>query len=148
MTKEKIISLLPYSAPFLFVDDISEVDEYGIKGSYTFKREEYFYQGHFKNNPITPGVILTEVMAQLGLVAFGIYLIGKNIDGDQALQFAMVENHINFYIPVLPATKVIVESKKVYFRFGKLKCKVSLKNTNGDLICDGFISGMIIKNKT
>ena len=40
------------------------------KGYYTFKNDEYFYQGHFKDNPITPGVILTEVMAQIGVSLF------------------------------------------------------------------------------
>ena len=68
MTSNKIISLLPYQHPFLFVDGLTEISENGITGFYTLKKEEYFYQGHFKDNPITPGVILTEVMAQIGVV--------------------------------------------------------------------------------
>ena len=50
----------------------------GAEGFYTFKEDEYFYQGHFKDNPITPGVILTEVMAQIGVVCLGIYLLKRS----------------------------------------------------------------------
>ena len=66
---------MPYQAPFLFVDELISLSEHGVEGFYTFKKDEYFYQGHFKNNPITPGVILTEVMAQIGVVCLGIYLL-------------------------------------------------------------------------
>ena len=80
MNFQEIISRLPYESPFLFVDELQEADENGIKGSYTFKNDEYFYQGHFKDNPITPGVILIETMAQIGLVSFGIFLVKDKVD--------------------------------------------------------------------
>ena len=56
MTTEKIISLLPYTQPFLFVDTLEQVEENGIVGSYTYPSDAYFYEGHFINHPITPGV--------------------------------------------------------------------------------------------
>ena len=74
MNYQKLIDQLPYSNPFLFVDVIREVSEDGVVGSYTFKKDEYFYRGHFKDYPITPGVILTECMAQIGVVCLGVYL--------------------------------------------------------------------------
>ena len=74
-TASHIINSLPYSKPFLFVDRITEVDENGITAEYTFRTDEYFYEGHFVNNPVTPGVILTECMAQISLAAFGSYLL-------------------------------------------------------------------------
>ena len=79
MNNKKIIQLLPYQAPFLFVYELISLSEHDAKGFYTFKKDEYFYQGHFKNNPITPGVILTEVMAQIGVVCLGIYLLRDQI---------------------------------------------------------------------
>ena len=75
MKTETIIKLLPYQPPFLFVEELTYISENGVKGYHTFKNDDYFYQGHFKDNPITPGVILTEVMAQIGLVCLGIYLL-------------------------------------------------------------------------
>ena len=75
MKKDEIISLLPYEDPFLFVSNIDDINENGVTGHYTFSESSDFYKGHFKHRPITPGVILTETMAQIGLVAFGIYLM-------------------------------------------------------------------------
>ena len=74
MKKNTIIQLLPYKPPFLFVEELSHISENGSEGYYTFKNDEFFYQGHFKDRPITPGVILIEVMAQIGVVCLGIYL--------------------------------------------------------------------------
>ena len=145
MTFEKIISLLPYQSPFLFVDELQTVDEEGITGSYTFQETAFFYKGHFKNNPVTPGVILTETMAQIGLVAFGIYLLSlaeKKADLTKA-QIALTSTEIDFFIPVLPNEKVKVVSKKEYFRFNKLKCHVEMFNEKEELVCRGKIAGMM-----
>lgn len=78
---QQIVSALPYEKPFLFVDEIVHLDESGIEGNYRFKEDEYFYQGHFKNYPVTPGVILTECMAQIGLVCLGVYLVKAPLGG-------------------------------------------------------------------
>ena len=77
MNYSEIIAQLPYSKPFLFVDEITSITENGVVGHYTFDENLDFYKGHFKNNPVTPGVILTEVMAQIGLVCLGIYLLNN-----------------------------------------------------------------------
>jgi 3-hydroxyacyl-[acyl-carrier-protein] dehydratase len=142
MTSKQIITLLPYQEPFLFVDDLTSLKEIGIIGSYTFKKDEYFYKGHFKDNPVTPGVILTEVMAQIGLVCFGIYLMNEKKLNSKP-QVALTSNAIEFYLPVFPEEKVTVVSEKEYFRFNKLKCKVKMLNASNELVCKGHISGMI-----
>ena len=67
MDKNKILKLLPYTKPFLFVNELLHVDENGAKGTFTYVKELDFYKGHFKDYPITPGVMLTETMAQIGL---------------------------------------------------------------------------------
>lgn len=139
-----ILDSLPYTEPFLFVDEILSVSEESISGSYTFFRDAFFYKGHFKNNPITPGVILTECMAQIGLVCFGIYLL-KDENVSEMSTFALSSTEIDFYLPVFPGEKVTVISEKVYFRFQKLKCKVKLLNTKDEIVAKGTISGMILK---
>lgn len=143
MTADEIIALLPYQEPFLFVDDISEISDEGITGSYTFQKSAFFYRGHFKDNPVTPGVILTETMAQIGVVCLGIYLMNKLIRGEDKIQLALTSNQIDFYLPVFPGEKVVVISEKEYFRFNKLKCKVKLLNSKNELVCRGTIAGMI-----
>jgi 3-hydroxyacyl-[acyl-carrier-protein] dehydratase len=78
MTAKEIVTYLPYTDPFLFVDEILEVDDEKIVGVYTYKPSLDFYKGHFKDHPVTPGVILIETMAQIGLVCLGIYLTAEN----------------------------------------------------------------------
>jgi len=143
MTSKDIITLLPYQQPFLFVDELTSISDEGIKGSYTFKEDSFFYEGHFKNNPITPGVILTETMAQIGVVCLGIYLLKDTYLGKNYPPISLTSNHIDFFIPVMPGEKVTVISEKEYFRFHKLKCKVKLLNSKQELVCRGNISGMI-----
>ena len=142
MTKEEIISKLPYSKPFLFVDELFHIDENGVEGMYTFDENLDFYNGHFKDNPVTPGVILTEVMAQIGLVCLGIYLLNFTFNATTAI--ALTSTDIEFLKRVLPKEKVTVISEKIYFRFGKLKCKVEMKNEKGEVVCSGLIAGIII----
>ncbi|MBW1298364.1 3-hydroxyacyl-ACP dehydratase FabZ family protein [Aquimarina litoralis] len=142
MTEEQIIKKLPYQSPFLFVDQINEINENGVKGNYTLKKDEYFYQGHFKEYPVTPGVILTEIMAQIGVVCLGIFLFKEAVE-ESSLGVAMSGNSIDFYKPVLPGEKVTVVSEKEYFRFNKLKCKVRMYNSEDKLVAKGSISGMM-----
>lgn len=143
MTDKEIIAKLPYQAPFLFVDSIEALSENGLTGSYTFKPDEYFYKGHFKNQPVTPGVILTECMAQIGVVSLGIYLLRNENVLKSNIQVALTSHQIDFYLPVFPNEKVTVISEKEYFRFNKLKCKVKMFNRNDELVCRGVISGML-----
>lgn len=144
MKYQEIISKLPYSKPFLFVDEIVKIDENGVEGTYTFDENLDFYKGHFKNNPVTPGVILTEVMAQIGLVCLGIFLLNKLLNKTTSIALTSIE--IEFLKPVFPNEKVIVISEKIYFRFGKLKCKVKMINEKEELVCMGVIAGMLISN--
>ncbi|AQS94568.1 hydroxymyristoyl-ACP dehydratase [Polaribacter sp. BM10] len=145
MNSTKIIKSLPYKKPFLFVDELIEISEKGVKGKYTYREDEFFYEGHFKNNPITPGVILTETMAQIGLVCLGVFLLEDQISSEEKKpQIALTSNEVDFFLPVLPNEKVTVISEKEYFRFNKLKCKVKMLNANDELVCRGTISGMII----
>ena len=144
MNQEQIIKNLPYQKPFLFVNELTEISESGVAGHYTFKDSAFFYEGHFKENPITPGVILTETMAQIGVVCLGIFLLKDKISTTIKPQIALTSNVVDFYLPVLPNEKVTVISEKEYFRFNKLKCRVKMINSKNELVCRGTISGMII----
>lgn len=142
MNFENIISYLPYSSPFLFVDEIFSVTENSIEGGYTFKKDEFFYKGHFKDEPVTPGVILTECMAQIGLVCLGIHILLSE-DCSEKTAVALSSSEMYYYIPVYPGEKVKVISEKIYFRFSKLKCKVKMLNNKDEIVAKGTISGMM-----
>lgn len=140
MTGEEIIARLPYTQPFLFVDNIQEVSKTHIVGSYCFTEDSDFYQGHFKDNPVTPGVILTECMAQIGLVSLGIYLLQDQSLDD--MQIAFTEANTQFLKPVFPNEKVTVHGEVSYFRFNKLKCKVQMLDTSQEVVCTGELAGI------
>jgi 3-hydroxyacyl-[acyl-carrier-protein] dehydratase len=140
MTKQEIISKLPYSKPFLFVDEILTINENGVEGVFTFEENLDFYKGHFKNNPVTPGVILTETMAQIGLVCLGIFLN----EGKEIKNIGFTSSEVEFMKPVYPNEKVTVISEKIYYRFGKLKCKVKMLNDKSEEVCAGTLAGMIV----
>jgi len=142
MELSEIIKRLPYKKPFLFVDELVHVNENGVEGTFTFDENLDFYKGHFADAPVTPGVILTETMAQIGVVCLGIYLANDVLNKNTAIALSSME--IEFLKPVFPNEKVTVISEKIYFRFGKLKCRVTMKNEAGTEVCGGTISGIII----
>ncbi|RAJ37047.1 3-hydroxyacyl-ACP dehydratase FabZ family protein [Pedobacter cryoconitis] len=142
MNAQEILAKLPYSKPFLFVDELLQIDENGSTGTYTYDKDLDFYKGHFKDAPVTPGVILTETMAQIGLVCLGIYL-SENANTEMKAHVMLTSTAMDFMKPVFPGEMVTVTAEKVYFRFKKLNCNVVMKNEAGETVCKGNISGMV-----
>ena len=143
-----ILNLLPYKSSFRFVDTISFLSLDEVRGSYTLKEDSFFYEDHFPGNPITPGVIITEIMAQIGLVVLGINLIvhgsnDVNPNPDRKVLPLLVAADVSFNKMVLPGELVTVISKKQYFRFSKLKCSVEMYNEKEELVAKGIFSGII-----
>ena len=160
-----ILDLLPYKSSFRFVDEIAYLDSDKVIGHYTLKEDAFFYEDHFVGHPVTPGAILTEIMAQIGLVVLGIYLVTPVPGGDSTAPgqsdsapstflddtpviplFTSIE--MTFLKMALPGEKITVISKKDYFRFDKLKCHVEMQDASGALIAKGVFAGIIKKIKS
>lgn len=146
-TNKEILGYLPQQPPFRFIDEILKIDNEMIEASYTFKQDESFYEGHFPGNPITPGVILLETMAQTGVVAFGIYLASLVMTIEEMDQYLTVftDAEVDFSGIVRPGETVTVRAKKKFYRRYKLKVDVELVKENGEIACSGIISGMGVK---
>ena len=143
-----ILEKLPYPEPFLFVDAILSASTERMEGRYRFREDSWFYHGHFKDRPVTPGVLLTECCAQIGLACFGLYLLGPDRWPTQnSMGVALAETKMDFLRPVLPGEEVRVIAEKVYFRFGKIKSRVHLYTENRELACRGELSGMVVEMK-
>lgn len=69
LNKEQIMEILPHRPPMLLVDKIIEMDEEHAVGTLHLTGDEFFFQGHFPNNPIMPAVFRLEALAQVGGVA-------------------------------------------------------------------------------
>lgn len=67
MNRQEIMTILPHRAPMLLLDTLT-LEDGTAKGSYSFRGDEWFFQGHFPDNPITPGLILCEILAQTASV--------------------------------------------------------------------------------
>ena len=100
---EEIKKLIPHRKPFLFIEECKVIEKGKIGESFrTFEETEYFFEGHFPDNPIVPGVVIVEAMAQTAGVVVSENLINKN---DQSVLFMSI-NKAKFRKPVLPNYKI------------------------------------------
>tara|TARA_B100000575_G_scaffold265608_1_gene242303 strand:- start:860 stop:1294 length:435 start_codon:yes stop_codon:yes gene_type:complete len=104
----EIKTLIPHRSPFLFVDEceIKIPGEHGISQK-KFHKNEYFFEGHFPNNPIVPGVIIIEAMAQTAGIVVSYKLREHK---DKSVLFMSV-NKAKFRKPILPNDTVKFEVK-------------------------------------
>jgi len=104
-----IMSVLPHRYPFLLVDRIEEMREDWIVGIKNVTVNEPFFQGHFPDLPVMPGVLIIESMAQVGAVLLLTYgpKRGENYD-DKVVLFAGIEK-ARFRKPVLPGDQLRIE---------------------------------------
>jgi len=126
---DDIKKLIPHRKPFLFIEECKVIQRGKIGESFrTFDENEYFFEGHFPDNPIVPGVVIVEAMAQTAGVVVSENLINKN---DQSVLFMSI-NKAKFRKPVLPNYKIkfYVEMmnniKNVYKFMGKAYYEDSL----------------------
>ena len=136
--------ILPHRYPFLLVDKVIdlEVDKrvVGIK-SVTFN--EPFFPGHFPGNPIMPGVLILEAMAQTG----GILLLGSIPNPENYLVYFMQINHAKFRKPVVPGDQLIMELELVQ-RKSKIIIIKGKSYVNEMLVAEAeFMAGIVDKPK-
>ena len=143
LTPADVLNALPQRPPFRFVDEILELDDEHIVAAYRFPEDADYYRGHFPGNPVTPGVLLLETMAQAGVVALGIYLLSRSADADgQRMLTLFTDATVEFTGIVRPGDRVVVRARKVLFRRRLLRSAVELTLESGRVVCAGTLSGM------
>ncbi len=141
---EQIKNLLPHRDPFLFLDSckILEKGKKGI-GYKKFTVDEYFFKGHFPNNPIVPGVVLIETIAQTAGVVVSESLANSK---DKSVLFTSVSN-AKFRKPVKPDDDIIIKVELI----NKVKAvyKFHGEAMNGqNRICEAIFSAMILNKSS
>jgi 3-hydroxyacyl-[acyl-carrier-protein] dehydratase len=147
LTGSQVLELLPQREPFRFVDEILEMGDDHIVARYTFRPEADFYRGHFPGNPITPGVLLIEAMAQTGVVALGIYLVARERGVEEVRRVLTVFTDVTaeFTGVVRPGDTVTIRARKVFFRRMKLRAEVEMRKADGTLVATATVAGMGIE---
>ena len=125
-----ILSVLPHRYPFLLVDRIEEMREDRIVGIKNVTANEPFFQGHFPELPVMPGVLIIESMAQVGAVLLLTYgpKRGENF-ADKVVLFSAIEK-ARFRKPVLPGDQLRIE-------LGVLKRKGNVWKVSARALVDG-----------
>ena len=144
ISRARLLELVPQQEPFRFIDEIVEVDTDHIVSRYTFRPDADFYRGHFPGNPITPGVLLIEAMAQTGVVALGIYIVAaeKGLDEVDRYLTMFADVSAEFSGVVRPGEPLTITGKKVYFRRMKLRSDVEMRKDDGSLVATASLGGM------
>lgn len=133
-TTQQIMEILPHRSPFLLVDTIEELEE-GARalGKKCVTYNEPFFAGHFPGNPVMPGVLIIEAMAQVGAVA----LLGLPQWKGKTAYFVGIDK-AKFKKKVLPGDVLMIETKILTVKGpmgigeatvtvdGKLACKATL----------------------
>ncbi len=126
---EEVLQAIPHRPPFLFIDKVVETRDNGIVCSRAFRADEKFYEGHYPNAPLTPGVLLCESVFQ----AAAIFLVKKaraSGDADFAKRtpvLCRIEN-AKFKGMVFPGDEILIEVKEIeklsgfYYMSGNASC--------------------------
>jgi 3-hydroxyacyl-[acyl-carrier-protein] dehydratase len=126
MNKKEIENIIPHRDPFLLVDKIIEIEPgRRIKAVKYVRQEEYYFKGHFPSNPIMPGVLIVETMAQAGAV---LALMMPENKGKLAL-FAGIDR-ARFKRIVRPGDELVLEVELENFKrhIGRAKGKATVGN--------------------
>ena len=143
LTPTEVLALLPQQEPFRFVDEILELDDDHIVAAYRWRPESEFYRGHFPGNPVTPGVLLVESMAQAAVVSLGLYLLHKEASSEASkLVTLFTDVNVEFSGIVRPGDRVRIHGRKLFFRRRKLRAEAEMRLEDGTLVCSGTLSGM------
>lgn len=134
LNKKEIEEIIPHRDPFLLIDEVIEMEPgKKIKAVKYVKEDEYYFKGHFPSNPIMPGVLMLEAIAQAGAVAL---LVLRENKGKIAL-FAGIDK-ARFKRIVKPGDELLIEVELTDFRMNIGKARGTVKCSD-ILVCSAEI---------
>ena len=149
LEKEEIKKIIPYKEPFLFVDKVTEIKENEIFGFYQTSKDDYYFEGHFVDFKIMPGVLVVEAMAQLSTI-----LLRKKI-GESHKDYHFLAYDVRscqFLKPIFPGDKIDMKCEvlAIYpipdsqMKIARIKSQAFVEE---DLKCEARFSVVIIKKE-
>ena len=148
ISTRECLELIPQQEPFRYVDEISELSGDGVVAHYRWREDHAFYRGHFPGNPVTPGVLLLECMAQCSVVPLAMYLSYRDFEEAPRMTTLFTDATVDFLGVVEPGRRVTVRSRPLFYRRRKLRVRAEMHldgggNGGGDtLVCNGELAGL------
>ena len=143
LSYEDIIKILPHRYPFLLVDRVTELEEWKrVVGIKNVSINEPFFQGHFPGNPIMPGVLIIEAMAQVGGILAGLSIPGLSGKENGNLVFFMSMDKVKFRKQVVPGDQIVfkLEALRTGSRVWKMAGKAYVRD---DLVAEAELVAQI-----
>ena len=145
LSKEDIINLLPHREPMLLIDELSEIDKLSSATALVkVRKDSFFVQGHFPQNPVMPGVLIVESFGQAAaaLTAHGL----DKSTYENKLVFLMGVEKARFRNPVIPDCDLIlkIEAIRSHGRVWKYKGEAFVDNKK---MADAIWSATIVDKK-
>ena len=133
VTVNEVLAAVPHAPPFRFIDEILELDDEHIVAAYRFPEDADYYRGHFPGNPIMPGVLMVEAMAQCGAVA----VLSEEANRGKLALFAGIDD-VRFKRLVRPGDELelVCELERLRGPVGRGKARASV---DGELAVRGTL---------
>ncbi|MEO0085783.1 MAG: 3-hydroxyacyl-ACP dehydratase FabZ [candidate division WOR-3 bacterium] len=140
MTLDDIKALLPHREPFLFIDGVVSIDADTVEAYHDVRADEFFFRGHFPGNPVFPGVLMVEAIAQSGILVVLNRLGGRN---GRATLFAAIER-VRFRRVVRPGERLRLFARVVGEKAGVFKID-GRALVGEELACEAVVTGALRK---
>ncbi len=143
MTVEDIKRLLPHRYPFLLIDKIIHLDDTMTVGLKNITFNEFFFQGHFPDEPVMPGVLLVEAMAQTG----GILVLKTVEEPEKYSTYFLKIDKVKFKQKVIPGDTVLFKLEMTEPMRRGIVQMYGQAFTGGKLVAEGELTAQIVKNR-
>ena len=142
LNKEQITNLLPHREPMLLIDElVNIVPHKSAVGIINVKKDFFFFQGHFPDQPVMPGVIIVEAFGQAAAALTAYSLNPEEVD--DKLVYLMSVDKARFRKPIMPNCKLLLEIEAIRSR-GRVWRYKGIARVNGTKMADAEWAATII----